>query len=263
MAPHIHLHRAGAQGPVIVFLHGWTMAGDIFADAFARLSGRFACLAPDLPAHGRTTGYAPDVVQGAALLHDLLEREDLRDVTLVGWSLGALLGWQYLDRHGSARVARMMSLDMSPRPLPAPGWRFGLNGQTAAAARAKTAWFRTDWPAAAAAIAATMFAGPQGAPGLGVAAARERIAANPAAPMADYWAALVETDLRGAIARLPVPLLALHGGQSRVYPNGTADWLARSAPQGEAQVFAQAGHAPHLECPETFADTLAAFARGG
>ena len=242
----------------MVFLHGWTMTGGIFAPAFDRLADDFDCIAPDLPGHGRSTGLPATVAGGAAMLGDLLA--DLEGATLVGWSLGALVAWAHLDAAGAGRVRAMVSLDMSPRPLPAPGWELHLRGQTAEAARAKTAWFRQDWPAAASAIAATMFAGPSGAPALSVEAARARIAAQDADTMADFWASLVEADLRAAIARLPVPLLAIHGAESRVYPPETAEWLAATAPHGQALVIAGAGHAPHLEAPDSVCAAIARFA---
>ncbi|WP_209424865.1 alpha/beta hydrolase [Pararhodobacter sp. SW119] len=253
----VHLHRAGT-GPPIVFLHGWTMTGDIFAPAFARLSDRFTCLAPDLPGHGATTGFPATVAGGAEMLGDLLS--DLKDATLVGWSLGALIAWSCLDAGRAGPVRAMVSLDMSPRPLPAPDWDLGLRGQTAAEARAKTDWFRSDWPAAASAIAHTMFASADGAPALSVAQAQARIAAQNPGTMADFWASLVEVDLRPAIARLPVPLLAIHGAESRVYPPATAHWLATTAPRGQALVLPGAGHAPHLEAPDQVCAAIARFA---
>lgn len=259
MVRHVHTHRRGA-GPALVFLHGWTMAGDIFADAFERLSTDFTCLAPDLPGHGQTAGFATGVGGAALMLDHLLRHEGLEDVTLVGWSLGALVGWRYLEEQGGARVRAMISLDMSPCPLNGPGWDLGLCGQTADEARAKTAWFRGDWPRAARAIARTMFADASGAPGLSVDAAEARIRTQPGPVMADFWQSLVECDLRTAVQALPVPLLAIHGVQSRVYPSGAADWLARNAPRGAARIMPGAGHAPLLEAPQETCDAIARFA---
>lgn len=258
MGKHIHIHRQGA-GPALVFLHGWTMAGDIFADAFARLGPGFTCLAPDLPGHGQTSGFAATVDGAAAMLDHLLRQEGLADVTLVGWSLGALVGWRYLELHGAERVRAMVSLDMSPRPLNGENWALGLRGQTAAEGRAKSRWFRDDWPRAARAIARTMFAGPDGAPALSTDQAEARIKAQPAAIMADFWDSLVEADLRAIVGRLPVPLLAIHGAQSRVYPPQTADWLARESPRGSASILPGAGHAPLLEASQETCDAIARF----
>jgi len=256
---HIHIHRRGA-GPALVFLHGWTMAGDIFADAFARLSTDFTCLAPDLPGHGQTAGFAPTVQDAADMLAEMLQAEGLSDVTLVGWSLGALVGWQYLDAHGGARVRAMISLDMSPCPLNGDDWDLGLRGQTADEGRAKSGWFHDDWPRAARAVARTMFADKQGAPGFSVEEAEARIAAQPGPVMARFWESLVECDLRATVQALPVPLLAIHGAKSRVYPPETADWLARHAPRGTALVLPGAGHSPILETPQPCCDAIARFA---
>jgi len=257
--PHIHIHRRGT-GPVLVFLHGWTMAGDIFADAFERLSAEFTCLAPDLPGHGRTVGFAPTVEGAAEMLDQLLRQEGLEDATLVGWSLGALVGWQYLGTHGASRVRAMISLDMSPCPLNSIGWDLGLRDQNAEDGRAKSGWFRGDWPRAARAIARTMFAGSEGAALLSAEAAEARIARQPGPVMAGFWDSLVECDLRATIQALPVPLLAIHGAQSRVYPTQTAGWLASHAPRGAALVLPGAGHALILEAPQACCDAIARFA---
>jgi len=254
-----HVHRRG-KGPPLVFLHGWTLAGDIFAPAFDRLSDRFTCLAPDLPGHGETTGYPATVAGGATMLADMLRSERLERVTLVGWSLGALIGWAHLDAATEGRVRAMVSLDMSPRPLPARSWDLGLRSQSAGDARAKAAWFRQDWPAAAGAIARTMFATAEGVPSLSVEAARARISTQVAETMAEFWESLVEADFRAAIPRLPVPLLAIHGAESRVYPPATASWLANHAADGKSLIIPGAGHAPHLEAPEAVCAAIARFA---
>ncbi|WFE76911.1 alpha/beta fold hydrolase [Roseinatronobacter sp. S2] len=258
-ARYIHVHRHGS-GPALVFLHGWTMAGDIFADAFRRLGDRFSCIAPDLPGHGRTEGYAPDVHGATEMLADLLQAEDLRNVTLIGWSLGALVGWSHLRHGGGARIGAMVSLDMSPRPLNGGDWSLGLHGQTAQQARAKGQWFRDDWASAANVIARSMFAGPQGAPGLDIAQASARISAQDPQLMAGLWDSLVACDCRDTIRRLPVPLLAIHGAASRAYPQETAHWLANSAPRGAFSIMPQAGHSPLLEQPDATCAEIAQFA---
>ena len=80
--------------------------------------------------------------------------------------------------------------------------------------------------------------------------------------MAAMWTSLLAADSRGLIPRLDIPLLATHGARSRVYPAESAMWLAENAPSGTRHTFARSGHSPHLEEPEAFADTVAAFAAG-
>ena len=252
----------GSRSPALVFLHGWSMEGDIFADVFARLSGRFLCIAPDLPGHGRTSGYAPTIEASVAALDALLAAEELEQVTLVGWSLGAAIAWRYLEAKGAARVARMVSIDMSPAILNQGGWKLGLVGQEADAVRAKAAWFAESWAEAAGYIAAGLYAEPDGPPLLPVSQARTRILDNDPAALAQFWTSLCDSDSRDLIARLPVPLLAIHGAQSRLYSMATGEWLAATAPRASVLRFENSGHSPHLEEPEAFAAALAGFAAG-
>lgn len=238
----------------VILLHGWTMRGTVMAPLAAALAA-LDCIAPDLPGHG-PSGYSPDIPGAVAMLDDLVR--DAPPCLLVGWSLGALVGWRWLADHGPGPVRGMVSLDMSPRPMPAPGWAFGMTGQSAEGLRAKAEWFRTDWPSAVGPIAAGIFAT---ADSPLVPKARAVIAGQDAEAMAACWSSLIERDCRADIARLPVPLLAIHGAQSRVYPPDSAFWLARTAPHGRALIIEHAGHAPHLEQPEATAAAIAAFAR--
>lgn len=257
----LHVHRAGS-GPALVFLHGWSMEGDIFADAFARLSGRFRCIAPDLPGHGRTTGYMPTIEASIIALDEMLVAEGLEEVTLVGWSLGAAIAWRYLEARGAARVARMVSIDMSPAILNQDGWELGLVGQEPEAVRAKAAGFAESWAEAAGYVAAGLYAQPDGPPLLPVDQARARILDNDPVALARFWTSLCDSDSRNFITRLPVPLLAIHGAQSRLYSMATGQWLATAAPHASMLRFAHSGHSPHLEEPEAFAAALAGFAAG-
>lgn len=249
------------QGRPLVFLHGWSMDGRVFADAAARLSPGFRCLAPDLPGHGGRGPHPATIDGAAAALQDLLCGHDLHGAVLVGWSMGATVAWRHIARFGAARIAAIASLDMSPRIENSADWRLGLRGQGPAGAGAKSEWFRTHWHEAAPLIAEGMFGTRGSSPLMSRAEATARIAPRDPATMAALWSSLAEADERATIARLPVPMLVIHGGQSRLYKRETALWLERAAPRALRCEFPAAGHAPHLEAPDRFAATLSDFLR--
>ena len=100
----------GAGRPV-VFIHGWTLSSAIWsaqADWLARNGLR--AVAYDRRGHGQSSkpesGYDYDAL--AADLATLLERLDLRDVVLVGHSMGGGEVVRYLARHGTGRVSRVL-----------------------------------------------------------------------------------------------------------------------------------------------------------
>ena len=225
-------------------LHGFSLTGAALAPLAERLAG-FETLVPDLPGHGGTTGFTADLGGAAAMLDMLLEDGP---ALLVGWSLGALIAWRRL-RH--PMVAGVVSLDMSPRP--APDWAFGMSGPAPEGLASPEAW-RKGAPA----LAQGLFAQGGGRASTGLI---RQIANRDLAAMRGFWASLIAEDARDAIAASPKPLLAIHGAQSRVYPAGTAAWIAATAPAARAHLLDGAGHAPHLEAPEVTADLIACFAR--
>ena len=56
------------------------------------------------------------------------------------------------------------------------------------------------------------------------------------------------------------PTLIVHGAQSQLYGDDTADHLVAALPHARAVRFERSGHAPHLEEPELFNATLKDFA---
>ncbi|PHR24268.1 MAG: alpha/beta hydrolase [Hoeflea sp.] len=247
------------QRPVVL-LHGWTMRGSIFDDLVARLPAEFDCHAPDLPGHGERALVEPSLEAAAQTLADVLEAQDLRDVVLVGWSMGAAVAWQFIEQFGADRIAGLMTVDMSPKLGCNADWPHGLIDQGEDDLNVTTARMIADWPGMTEAIATTMFARRDGAPGYSRQEALDQILTNDPARMIAMWEALVEMDRRELIGQLPCPLLASCGGRSRVYPKSAAEWLARTAPRGRMHVFEDSGHSPHLEEPEAFARTLVDFA---
>jgi pimeloyl-ACP methyl ester carboxylesterase len=99
----------GGDGPVLVLLHGLLMDASLWEAPLADLSADHRCIAPTLPlgahrhpVHGDADLSLPGV---ARLVAELLERLDLREVTLVGNDTGGVLV-QFLMADGEERVGR-------------------------------------------------------------------------------------------------------------------------------------------------------------
>lgn len=233
------------------------MRGAVFGDLIARLPDGLECSTPDLPGHGERVGDPPSLDAAAECVAGIISGE--QRVLLVGWSMGASVAWRYVERFGDARLAGLMSVDMSPNPTNSEDWDQGLIGQSAADVALTTVRMQRDWPGTAEAIATTMFANRGGAPGFSREDALKQILTNDPATMISLWKDLVTSDFRAVIPQLSCPLLATCGARSKVYPANAAEWLARTAPSGEMHVFEHSGHSPHLEEPDAFADCLMRF----
>jgi pimeloyl-ACP methyl ester carboxylesterase len=82
----IEYEDSGGDGPVVVLVHGLIMDGSLWREVIAQLRADFRCVAPTLPLGGHRHPMHADAdlsMRGvASLLGELLERLDLRDVTL-------------------------------------------------------------------------------------------------------------------------------------------------------------------------------------
>jgi pimeloyl-ACP methyl ester carboxylesterase len=101
----------GGQGPTLVLLHGLVMDASLWDDVIADLSVDHRCVAPTLPlgAHRYAMHADADLsLRGIArLVAELLDRLDLRDVTLVGNDTGGAVV-QLLVCDGATRVGRIV-----------------------------------------------------------------------------------------------------------------------------------------------------------
>jgi pimeloyl-ACP methyl ester carboxylesterase len=105
----IEYDDTGGDGPVLVFLHGLAMDGTLWRKVVAELRDTHRCIVPTLPlgGHRRPMHEDADLSLGghAAIVGDLLERLDLRDVTLVQNDHGSA---QVLAGERPERVARLV-----------------------------------------------------------------------------------------------------------------------------------------------------------
>jgi len=117
----VRLHyKDWGNGAPILFVHAWSMSSDFWEYQMYPLSTQgFRCVAYDRRGNGRSedSGEGYDLDNLADDLAIVIDRLDLRGVTLVGHSLGASEIVRYLARHGSARVKSAVLVAGGTPPL--------------------------------------------------------------------------------------------------------------------------------------------------
>src|SRR5439155_13028553 len=104
-------YRDWGDGKPIVFSHPWALNADIWEYQLTELSDRgLRCIAYDRRGHGRSEdpgcGYDCDTL--AADLATMIEQLDLRDVTLVGYSMGSGEVVRYVSSDREHHVSRVV-----------------------------------------------------------------------------------------------------------------------------------------------------------
>jgi non-heme chloroperoxidase len=217
----LHFEDHGSGQPVVL-IHGYPLDGTSWErQQRALFAGGYRVITYDRRGFGRsshpTVGYDYDTF--AADLNALLEHLDLRDIVLVGFSMGTGEVTRYLSTYGSARVRKAALLGaIPPFLLKTDDNPDGVDGQVykeikAAIAADRYAWFKdfldnfynTD-------VLGPSRISPQAWQ------ASFNVAAN-ASPHASYACAdSWLTDFRSDLAKIDVPTLVVHGTADRILP---------------------------------------------
>lgn len=253
----------GAGRPLLL-VHGWATHAGFFPAQISALSSTFRVISIDLRGHGRSraAGGTLSIERLARDLIDLADHLDLRDMLVVGWSMGAMVLWRALLDGLAARTAGMVVIDMAPRVVNDGDWHSGLRGShPAKSTHAAAAAMVQNWAAVAPRVAGRIFAeGRKEEQATLRAWATAQVLDSDPAAMAALWVSLTAQDFRADLPSLTLPTLVTHGKLSRLYSDATATALAALLPQAKIVGFARSGHAPHLEEPDAFNQTLIQFA---
>ena len=252
------------EGQPILLVHGWAAHGGFFADLQNRLARSWRGITPTLRGHlGSARGTRALTVETLGEdIAALVETLKLPRVTALGWSMGAMALWAAAPRLGQ-RLRALIVEEMSPRIVNDDPWNFGLAGGYAPRnVEATLSEIHADWPAYVQRLAPRMFSNStcEQHPDLVRWTATEMAKADPAA-MADFWRSMAAQDFRAALSAINIPVLAVRGGDSQIYPAGANAVVAETSPLGASITLNGAGHVPHLESPDSFFEQIGEFLR--
>lgn len=233
-------------GRPVVLIHGWPLSHRMWeAQQLALLEAGYRVIAYDRRGFGGSgrpaTGYDYDTF--AADLHDLMELLDLRDTTLVGFSMGGGEVARYLGTYGDARVAQavlagavtpyLLQGDDNPDGVPAAVFE----GMQQGVREDRLAFLDDFFP---------MFYGKKGAKRAGGdLVAFSKAIAWMASPIATLQCihAFGHTDFRDDLRRIAVPLTVIHGDDDQVVPFDTSGGrVTEFAPYARVEVIEGAPH---------------------
>ncbi len=209
--------RDWGAGPPVLLVHSWALNSDMWEyQVNALTAAGYRCIAFDRRGHGWSpesrSGYGADLM--ADDIAGVIETLDLRNLALVGHSLGCAEIARYCGRHGTGRLSRIVML--------APTTPFILqtednpNGVPRAAMEKTLNDLRADRPAAFAA-GLPAFYGPNTPESIRDWGDRMIMESSPFAIQA-LTEMMFTTDFRTDVAGIAVPTLILHGDMDASAP---------------------------------------------
>jgi pimeloyl-ACP methyl ester carboxylesterase len=254
-------------GPAVLFVHGLLGSHRNWAHLIDRLDDTYRVIVPDLFGHGASAKPVGDYSLGAhaGTLRDLLDRLGVERATLVGHSLGGGISMEvcYLFPErverlvlvGSGGLGREVSPLLRSATLPGAEWVLPVIASEWMLDRVHSVGrvlSRTGWRPGSDLTALW-----QGFTSLSDADSRRAFLAT--------TRAVVDPGGQTVSARefLPeligVPTLVVWGTRDRMIPASHAAAAHSAIPGCRVELFEGAGHFPHLDQPDRFADVLREF----
>jgi len=233
-------------GPPLLLLHG---AGGLPADApfIAGLAKHARVIAPTHPGFGRAP--LPDWIDNvddlAYMYLDLLDALDLRDVTLMGFSLGGWLAAEIAVK-STARIGRLILVDS-----------VGIKVSDRLT-RDVVDIFATDPDV----LKKLSFHDPSKAPDYSVLSdeAMEIVARNREASALYLWEPYAHNPkLPRRLHRIDVPTLVLWGEHDGIVKPAYGRAFAELIPGARFETIPNAGHVPQIEQPDAFLERVTRF----
>jgi pimeloyl-ACP methyl ester carboxylesterase len=255
-------YKEWGTGKPMLFVHSWSVNTHLWQYQMVDLSSRgFRCIAYDQRGHGRSNdpGRGFDYDTLADDLHHVIETLGLRDVVLVGHSMGCGEIVRYATRHGASRISRVVLVAPTmPFALKTPDNPDGISRENFE--RLRAAW-KTDLPKWLEDNARPFFS-PQTSQAMLTWAVQMGQQASLKA-LIDCNVATTETDFRAELPKFNVPTLIIHGDADVSAPiNFTGRRTANLIPQCQLKVYPGAPHGLMFTHAEQLNADLLSFCNG-
>jgi pimeloyl-ACP methyl ester carboxylesterase len=254
----LHLVDAG-QGVPVVFIHGVMMSGRFFERQVPFFSPSNRVLIPDLRGHGQSEKVLEGHTVGnyAQDLRLLLDDLGVERPFLIGWSMGAMVVYEYLKAFGSASVRGICIVDQPPSDYAWEGYPFGVLTPTSLAEMVEG--IQLDQRAVADEFAQLMQHEPDEATSTWMA---EEIMRVPAVVASTILVNQTLRDYRAFLPEIACPALVVFGRDPKLTPPEAGEYIAGQIPGARLVVMEESSHCPFYEESQKFNGILAEFAQG-
>ncbi|OTB01811.1 hypothetical protein M426DRAFT_14118 [Hypoxylon sp. CI-4A] len=255
------------SGPNIVFVAGWVQTAAQFRKQVAHFKTRYRVTTYDHRGHGESDkpAFGYRIYHLAADLHALLARLDLRDVTLVGHSMGAAVMWAHWDIFAHERIARLVVADQARALTINPAWTED-ERLDAGALNTADKWVEfanalrgPQWKEAWTGVASSFFSPARSDEDFRWSLAQQW--KTPHHIAAELFGDHARSDWTDVFARIDVPTLVIGAEGSLMPPQGMR-WIASHIPGAKFENFAKDEGGYHFmfwENPDKFNRVLEEF----
>lgn len=248
------------EGKTIIFIHGFSEDHNSFRIQQSVLSKKYQIVTYDLRGHGLSdrVDYGLNLERFALDLKELINILNLKNVTLVGWSMGGSVIFEYIKQFATSNIDKISIVDVGPKALNDNEWRMGLfHGKYEVEDYKKDLdLIENNWMEFAKSFIKLMspsFDKKQ------MNIALDKMEKNSPYVMFNMWKSMKEKDYRDILKKITIPTLIVFGEKSTFYSIETGEYLKDNIPNSKLVVFEECTHLLVLEKPIKFNKVLEKF----
>lgn len=243
------------HGQPILFVHGWLGSHRLWDRQLYLLQDKFHCIAMDLRGMGQSekTDSRHDFHEFGEDLRHLIKELALKEVTLVGWSMGVSVTLSYLSQfQNEGDVARVVLVNGPIKLIQSEDWKFGLKEKECLGYINGIA---DDPINGRRDFAAANLLNPTDAEIDFLFHISLQTPLDIALKAVKYQ---MKLDHRPVLERLRIPCLAIQTDHD-FYPIGLGTYIAERAPMGKLVILNNSGHSCQLQDATRFNKSLVDF----
>ncbi len=249
--------RDEGSGHPLLLLHGWSMSGRFFERQMQPFAAQYRVVVPDFRGHGESEKVlrGHTVEQYAADVLALAEALGIERPIIVGWSMGAMVAYEYLKLVGDGGAAGLVVVDQGPSDFIWPDYPEGVFSAQDLADGNKQ--LQTDQAALAMEFVGLMLHEPDAETATWM--VNEMLKCPPAIAGSILLDQTIRDD-RATIGGLRLPTLVVFGEDPKLNNPSAGKWISDQVPGSVFEVVADSSHCPFYERADHFNALVARFA---
>lgn len=252
----------GSHEQTVVLIHGWSAHHDFYKHQIPVLSQQYTVVSYDLRGHGQSEipadGYT--LARYAQDLNNLLDHLKLDNVSLIGWSMGTHIIFEYVRQFGNDRLEKLILVDMSAKLITEPGYPHGLYGQYSMEDNLANLVIMNDsWETFADAFVPAIYATNHDPDPDVLKWNFEEALKNSATVMTRMWISMSAADYRDVLALITVPTLITYGADGALYKPENSEYLHENIAGSTLLGFENCGHGLMIEDFKKFNTAVLGF----
>jgi non-heme chloroperoxidase len=247
------------NGHTILCIHGFAADHTAFRLVEKTLGKSYNIISLELRGHGKSDETKElNIEMLARDIDQIIEKLGLKDFTILGWSMGGSIAFEYIKLFGTKKVKSLILVEASLKLLNDKSWNHGLF---------KGEYTKTDLHSDLKSIDKSYSTWGSNflkrmAPNLkgkDSEIAAKQIQNRNKESMKELWKSLSEKDYSDITEKIDIPTLIINGEKSEFYSLESAENMKRLIKGSRVETIANAGHLVPLENPALFAKVVSKF----